>query len=177
MRERERERDARARQRRKGETAGWAHRAERKGPPRDKATWGRVNNGVGVRERSPHPERTNNKRNTKTQSLKSPFPRCLRVCFFCVAPRACVGVCQSYSERTRVRLQSEMGGEGHTSRVAVAWPLATSPGRAVLSPDPVASVLPSGVKATLATAPAWPWCVVEGKRERERRAREATAQG
>ncbi len=110
-----------------------------------------MNNGVGVRERRPHPERTNNKRNTKTPSLKSPFPRCLRVFFVCVAPRACVGVCQSYSERTRVRLQSEMGGEGHTSRVAVAWPLATSQSRAVLSEDPVASVLPLRLKATLVT--------------------------
>ena len=47
-------------------------------------------------------------------------------------------------------------GEGHTSRVAVAWPLATSQSRAVLSHDPVASVRPSGLKATLITALTWP---------------------
>ena len=46
--------------------------------------------------------------------------------------------------------------EGHTLRVAVAWPLATSQSRAVLSLDPVASVRPSGVKATLVTSFVWP---------------------
>ena len=98
------------------------------------------------------PERTNTNgtRNPKFEK----FPVTCVCCLF-VLHHVCVCVCH--------RILSVLGfaykvrwEEGHTSRVAVAWPLATSQSRAVLSSDPVASVRPSGVKATLVTPSVWP---------------------
>ena len=126
-----------------------------------------------MRERSPTPiERT------KTGTKITKFEKYPVACVCCLFALHHVGVCVCVCHRilsVLVFAYKVRWGEGHTSRVAVAWPLATSQSRAVLSLDPVASVRPSGVKATLVTQSVWPWCVVEGKRER--RAREATAQG
>ena len=106
---------------------------------------------LGCVNAAPTPkERT--KAEQETPSLKnSPMLACV-VCLYCTT---CVCVCHRILSVLLFDYKVRWG-KGHTSRVAVAWPLATSQSRAVLSSDPVASVRPSGVKATLVNRPVWP---------------------
>ncbi len=107
-----------------------------------------------MRERSPTPKKTNT---NGTRNLKfKKFPVACVCCLFALH-HVCVCVCVCHRILSVLVFAYKVRwGEGHTSRVAVDWPLATSQSRAILSEDPVASVRPSRVKATLVTKSVWP---------------------